>query len=110
MLQISERTSGKRRAAQYVLKERENMNDNIAYCGVDCSACPDYLNKSCPSCRLTEWTEEDICMPVRCCREKGIEFCGACDSFPCKEMAEFYEESDSHRKALERMKAISQKL
>ena len=86
------------------------MNDNIAYCGVDCSVCPDYLNKSCPSCRLTEWTEEDICMPVRCCREKGIEFCGACDSFPCKDMAEFYEESDSHREAFARMKSMVRKL
>jgi hypothetical protein len=45
-------------------------------------------------------------MPVRCCREKGIEFCGACYGFPCKDMAEFYEESDSHREAFARMKAM----
>ena len=110
MLQRFKRTAEKRYTDQHVLMKGKAMNDNIAYCGVDCSVCPDYLDKSYPSCRLTEWTEEDICMPVRCCREKGIEFCGACDSFPCKDMAEFYEESDSHRKALERMKAISQKL
>ena len=87
--------------------ERKTMNDNIAYCGVDCSVCPDYLDKSCPSCRLTEWTEEDLCMPVKCCREKGIEACAFCDSFPCKDMAEFYEESDSHREAYEKMRLLA---
>ena len=47
------------------------MNNQIAYCGVNCFACSDYINKICPSCKHTQWTEEDICMPVKCCKEKG---------------------------------------
>ena len=78
----------------------------LAYCGVDCSACPDYLNQICPSCKQTDWKEDDICLPVECCRKKKIEFCAFCDHFPCKNMAEFYEESDSHREAYERMSAM----
>ena len=39
------------------------MDKNIAYCGVDCSACND-----CPSCRQTDWADE-YCMPANCCIE-----------------------------------------
>ena len=27
------------------------MNTQIAYCGVNCFACSDYINKICPSCK-----------------------------------------------------------
>lgn len=77
-----------------------------AYCGVDCSACPDYASGTCPGCRQTEWGD-DPCAPVACCREKGIPFCGKCGEFPCRMMAEFYEESDSHRQAYDRMRALA---
>ena len=50
------------------------MNTQIAYCGVNCFTCSDYINKICPSCKHTQWTEEDICMPVKCCKEKGQIF------------------------------------
>ena len=73
------------------------MNTQIAYCGVNCFACSDYINKICPSCKHTQWTEEDICMPVKCCKEKGIDFCAFCNNFPCDDMADFYEESKSHK-------------
>ena len=39
------------------------MDRMIAYCGVDCSACTDLLSGKCPSCRLSEWKDDDICMP-----------------------------------------------
>ena len=78
----------------------------IAYCGVDCAACPDYAEKKCPGCRGTDWTPGDECMPVACCREKGIDLCGRCPGFPCPDMAAFYEESDSHREAYDRMQAV----
>lgn len=80
-----------------------NTEDMIAYCGVNCSDCDDYKSDTCPSCKLTEWIEGDICMPVKCCRKKKIEFCADCDDFPCESMAEFYEESDSHKEAFTRM-------
>ena len=83
----------------------KTINELIAYCGVDCSACPDYQNGVCPSCRRTEWTADDICMPVKCCREKSIRFCGNCTDFPCGDMKEFYRESESHAEAYRRMLA-----
>ncbi|MBR2811183.1 MAG: DUF3795 domain-containing protein [Solobacterium sp.] len=80
------------------------MNQLIAFCGVDCSQCPDYVSGKCPSCRRTAWTADDICMPVHCCREKNIDCCGECMDFPCREMAAFYQESEGHRIAYSRMK------
>ncbi|MBO4326055.1 MAG: DUF3795 domain-containing protein [Clostridia bacterium] len=81
--------------------------DLIAYCGVDCSACSDYLNSKCPGCRKTEWCDSDICLPVECCQKKGIRLCGECESFPCTEMSDFYEESESHKEAYGRMLSVN---
>lgn len=81
------------------------VSEHIAYCGVDCAACPDYQQGKCPDCRQTAWTEVDICRPVACCRAKSIPCCGACPGFPCDDMQAFYEESDSHREAFARMTA-----
>ena len=79
---------------------------HIGYCGVDCAACPDFLTGKCPDCRKSEWPDDDPCMPIACCREKGIDCCGQCDGFPCESMAGFYEESEGHRAAYARMKAL----
>ena len=84
------------------------MKNGIAYCGVDCASCPDFIGRKCPSCRLTEWKEDDVCMPVKCCREKKIDCCGFCGGFPCADMREFYAESDGHRKAYRSMLALRQ--
>ena len=80
--------------------------DDIAYCGVDCAACPDRAAGKCPGCRQTDWPEGDACLPVACCREKGISFCGECAGFPCADMEAFYAESEGHRQALARMLAL----
>ena len=85
------------------------MDHTVAYCGVDCLECGDYQDGTCVSCRLTEWKENEICMPVKGCREKGIEFCARCGIFPCESMTEFYMESDSHREAYRRMCAVNKK-
>ena len=80
--------------------------ESIAYCGVDCSVCPDYTGGKCPGCRETEWPAGDECLPVGCCRKRGIDFCGAFPSFPCAEMRDFYRESESHAQAYERMRSM----
>ncbi len=77
----------------------------VAYCGVNCAGCPDFTGGKCPGCRATEWND-DPCPPVRCCREREIFFCGECSGFPCDMMAEFYEESESHKEAYARMNAV----
>ena len=76
------------------------------YCGVDCGNCGDLKEGKCPGCRKTEWPEDDPCPPVGCCRKKRISVCGECDEFPCTMMAEFYEESESHREAGKRMEQL----
>ncbi len=80
----------------------------IAYCGVDCAPCPDYAGGKCPGCRATEWGD-DPCLPVRCCREKGIALCGECERFPCRNMADFYGESEGHKAAYLRMCIVREK-
>ncbi len=77
--------------------------NHIAFCGVDCSACPDYLSGKCPNCRNSAWSEGDACMPVTCCRSKSTLCCGDCERFPCADMEAFYAESEGHRQALGRM-------
>ena len=79
---------------------------DIAYCGVDCSACTDKLSGKCPGCRQTEWPEGDECMPIACCKKRGIVCCGECADFPCADMEEFYAESDGHRLAYARMNLL----
>lgn len=83
-----------------------DASPSIAFCGVDCSACPDFRNNVCPSCKQSVWEDGDPCMPVKCCQDKQISFCAYCREFPCADMAEFYEESDGHRDAYQRMKAM----
>ena len=78
----------------------------IGYCGVDCAACPDYGGGVCPGCRKSTWPDGDACPPIACCREKNIDLCGRCLRFPCAMMAEFYGESEGHRKAYERMSGL----
>lgn len=85
------------------------QNELTAYCGVDCSDCPDLRSGNCPGCRKTECKEGDECMPAACCRKRGIELCGECADFPCPDMAEFYEESDSHRMARARMGLLNKR-
>lgn len=82
---------------------------SIAYCGVDCSVCPDLTGGKCPGCRRTEWDGGEECMPSACCKKRGISCCGECGDFPCPEMKGFYAESDSHRLAFARMYIESRK-
>lgn len=78
----------------------------IGFCGVDCAACPDYLNEICPGCRESVWPEGDACPPIACCGEKKISCCGLCPDFPCTMMREFYGESESHEEAFRRMRFL----
>ena len=73
--------------------------ENIGFCGVDCRACADFTEKKCGSCRPTVKGNDEDCFFVRCCREHGVPHCGKCGAFPCTDIKEFAEESDSHKEA-----------
>ena len=81
--------------------------NHIAFCGVDCSVCPDHLSGKCPNCRKSFRSHGDACMPAACCGKKGLLCCGDCESFPCADMAGFFAESEGHRQALARMRKVA---
>lgn len=83
--------------------------DTLGYCGVDCSACDDFLQHNCLGCRRTDWAEGDLCAPIACCTSQGIRCCGECADFPCGMMDGFYQESESHRMAFQLMQVIARR-
>lgn len=55
------------------------------FCGDFCGKCPNYPGE----CRGCVPDEHMDCFFVRCCLEKGLEHCGACEDFPCKKLGDF---------------------
>ena len=80
--------------------------DLVGFCGVDCSSCPDYLNFKCPGCRASAGMSDEDCMVAQCCMDRNILVCSQCSDFPCDDMKDFFEESESHRQAEKRLKVI----
>ncbi len=80
--------------------------DLIGFCGVDCSACPDYLNFKCPGCRASIGLSEEECMAAQCCMDKNILVCSQCREYPCDNMKDFFMESESHKAAEKRLGVI----
>lgn len=80
--------------------------DLIGFCGVDCSACPDYLNFKCPGCRASIGMSEEECMAAQCCMDKNILVCSQCREYPCDNMKDFFMESESHKAAEKRLGVI----
>jgi len=91
-----------------------NLNINlVSLCGLYCGSCGIYLateendtekllqyaivlNQSfsetfCDGCRADRKSAHCSCMCsfIKCTSERGIEFCGACPEFPCKELTDF---------------------
>ena len=75
-----------------------------AYCGPYCGSCPLFLDtvrkpadapaapgeQRCLGCRSEvngTWCGQ--CNLKRCARARGVEFCGACGDFPCKDWSAF---------------------
>ena len=82
------------------------MNEMIAFCGVDCAQCTDYLSSKCPGCRESIGEGENMCNAVRCCISREIDCCGQCGNFPCDDMMAFFEETLSHKEAGIRMRQV----
>ncbi len=80
--------------------------NNIAYCGIDCNTCKNYKqNANCQGCRVDETLLSD-CFTIGCCREKNIDFCSQCATFPCTEMKEFYDSAPHRKKGFENLKSL----
>jgi hypothetical protein len=83
-----------------------------AVCGLFCPACTLYIGTQedpqrlkflaerfklpldevrCAGCRseLRSFYCRDVCKMAVCAAEKGIEFCGSCESYPCQELKDF---------------------
>ena len=41
--------------------------NHIAFCGADCSVCPDFLSGKCAKCRKSFRPGGDACPPAACC-------------------------------------------
>jgi len=83
-----------------------------AVCGLFCPSCTLYIGTKedperlkslsqalkmkvedvkCEGCRakVRSFFCRDLCKMDRCAAEKGIEFCGSCESYPCQELKDF---------------------
>jgi hypothetical protein len=63
------------------------MNTEIlaGFCGDYCGKCPNYSD-TCAGCLPANHPD---CRFVTCCLERGIEHCGLCEKFPCRDLREF---------------------
>ena len=60
---------------------------NLGLCGLNCAECGSFWNNECKGCRAMDGTSiYGKCEWYHCCKDKGLEHCGQCDSFPCKEL------------------------
>ena len=69
--------------------EMTDINPTLAPCGIYCGACPSF-GKTCQGCasqeqggvqkRKSKWSCR---LRVCCYEEKGLEFCSACEEYPC---------------------------
>lgn len=58
----------------------DNTDRTLAYCGLACSECS---RQDCPGCQRLGCEGADSCAILSCVRDRGLEGCFACDTFPC---------------------------
>jgi hypothetical protein len=104
----------------------------VAACGLYCGSCGIYLaiqendtekllqyaivlNQSiedtlCNGCRADRKSAHcsKMCLFIKCTFEKGIEFCGACLEFPCKELTDFQSKMPHRIEILESQKRLKE--
>ena len=52
----------------------------MAFCGLACAGCSDL---DCPGCHLKGCQDADHCEILKCCTDRHLDGCHACDDFPC---------------------------
>lgn len=68
------------------MKEKKDIIDSIAYCGLICGLC--FKTKECDGCKQTASAcksnyREEGCYQRKCCREHKLSGCWECVQFPC---------------------------
>lgn len=66
------------------------------YCGMPCALCTRFRTEGsskCPGCSADGYYTA-TCKVHHCCKEKGNEHCGSCDTFPCARVSKMGEFSD----------------
>lgn len=53
----------------------------IGKCGFYCGSCPTYVQGACSGCRTAHAPGD--CFTFDCVDQKGLTYCGQCESFPC---------------------------
>lgn len=56
-------------------------NNGIGYCGLPCFLCKDREN--CVGCKNDGCKDKEWCKNLKCCKEKGLNGCWECETFPC---------------------------
>lgn len=93
-------------------KQIEINKEQVAFCGLYCAACRQYLKGSCPGCLKNE--KAQWCKVRSCCLEKGYSSCADCTTnvADCKKFSNFVSKMfafffNSDRKAcIERIKTV----
>jgi hypothetical protein len=113
--------------------EEKNMDNIIAYCGLDCSQCPAYIatQKGDPeeiAKVAKEWSSEQLsfkpeelycdgcnsntrifswckeCPIRRCCQQKGFENCAYCEDYFCDKLKMTFDKSSSAKQRLDEIR------
>jgi hypothetical protein len=59
----------------------------VAYCGLYCGACKQYLNKKCPGCH--ENIKASWCKIRECCNENNLKSCADCNKIDLNECKKY---------------------
>lgn len=93
-------------------KQIEANEELIAFCGLYCGACPQYLKNICPSCRKHE--RATWCKVRTCCISNNLSSCADCSTnvLECKKFTNFISKvfsfffNSDRRACIERIKTI----
>ena len=80
--------------------------DSSSPCGIVCSDCEWYKGEREPHCSGCTAVEGKpfwgSCLTYACAKEHGVEHCGLCEEFPCKEFMERFDPSEGPANSLMR--------
>lgn len=80
---------------------QKQKQEITTYCGLDCNGCEFVESCHCGGCIATKGRpfhvspEQEACPVAKCALERGVTFCGECESFPC-ELLQSYSNDPEH--------------